>query len=194
MKNILKLALSVALLTGVSLASTSWAGVTIGDSNTGITIEKPKVEILDASKIQIVNFYVELTKNGKSVNSFNSAALVGQSVQNSNVIETGYIKSAVKKDDQITISAGVVTAGFEVELTPQVDRDGKVLLYFNAKQTTLNSLEDVKQDDGMWIQKPNTTTHAITQAVYIKKGEPYTVKFMDREGSSENYVMTIKAS
>lgn len=151
-----------------------------------------EVEILDASKIKLVQFDVNFTKNDESIGSYTTSVLVGETNKYQAVDQRAYIASVANNNGMLTLTPGTVNSGLEVDLTPKfLADDGSVLLSFDASYKKLNEMKTFKQDE-IEVEWPDLTEVRFIQSINIKKGEPLVIVNQDVQ-SGEKYKLTIKA-
>lgn len=69
-----------------------------------------------------------------------------------------------------TLTPGSLTTGFAMSILPHIEDDGKIILQYAIKLSTLTSLLSVSSNGSM-IQVPNIQTRQFMQRVAVKSGE-----------------------
>jgi hypothetical protein len=152
-----------------------------------------KAEVVEASKVEITKFEVELSQNGNVINSYTTYAPVGATSRYQNTVKTSYIESGIKRDGVVKYNTGAVVSGFEMTLTPTVSlASGKMLISFDASYRKLNAIKKIKQDD-MEVESPETSEFTMKQLVAVKKGESIQVSSIQQLEKPESYTITIRA-
>jgi hypothetical protein len=182
--------LAVASVIGIAVATHYCTSA----KSASVAEKAPEVEILDASKIKLVNFDVKFTpKNGEAIGTYKTSVLVDETNKYQAVDERAYISSVVNNNGVLTINPGMVTTGLEVELTPKfVSDENSVIFAFDASYKKLNEMKSIKQGD-ISVEWPDLTQVRMSQTVNLKKGETLEVNSIGNVEGSDKYVLTIKA-
>ena len=165
-----------ALKTG--LAILMWASMPFAGA-----VEKPKAEIIDTSKIEIINFDVELTNNGEVVGKYSTSVPMGATNSYQNIVKTTYVESMVKHKGVTKFNPGTATSGFEMDLTPRLTlKNGNVLVQFAASFAKLNGISRFTQEDNTYVESPDLSTFKAIQVVSIKKGDLFELSSLEIPG------------